>query len=31
MDKFDQRVDLFIESTAGVAKPILEYLRRLVH
>ncbi len=33
MGKFDQRVDvnLYIEHAADFAKPLLEYLRRLVH
>ena len=31
MDKFDQRVDLYIDKSAHFAKPILKHLRQLVH
>lgn len=31
MEQYDARVDAFIEKTADFAKPILEYLRELVH
>ncbi len=31
MEKFDQRVDLYIEGAAEFAKPLLKHLRELVH
>jgi uncharacterized protein YdeI (YjbR/CyaY-like superfamily) len=31
MEKFDNRVDLYIDNAAGFAQPILNHLRMLVH
>jgi uncharacterized protein YdeI (YjbR/CyaY-like superfamily) len=31
MEKFDSRVDAYIEKSADFAKPILEYIREVVH